>query len=104
MRDLEADIQAALVRGRSSLRLHDVMMEIFSGDVRVWIGVHMSASARVTKAGDAVEILHCSGKWDDKEAVWMLDGLKAYAEECGLPWRWAGRLSWVRFLKTKGMI
>jgi hypothetical protein len=96
-------IETALVRGGSPYTLDFVLHELWAGALKLWIGDHMSASAWIRDDGIA-EIVHVGGQWDDDDARWMLDGLKAWCAEKGTTWAWRGRAGWVRFLKRRKML
>jgi hypothetical protein len=103
MRDVETDMFRAFSKVTTCpWTVAQAFGMLGRGELRLWVGEHMSSSAFV--ADGVVKIMHVGGSWDDAEARWMLDGLQEYAAEKGLPWQWAGRLSWPRFLKMKGMI
>ncbi len=101
MRDLEADIRAALERGNSPFTVGDVFEALWAGRLRVCVGEAMSASAWVRDG--AVELVHLAGRWDPGEVAWFLREWRQLAWEVGLPLKWSGRAGWDRFLRLKGV-
>lgn len=97
------DIEAALARGKSPYDLAFVLRQLWAGELRLWIGDTMSASAWIRDDGIA-EIVHVGGQWDDEDARWMFESFKTWASEKGTTWAWRGRAGWVRFLKRRQMI
>ena len=99
IRDVAADIEAALIRGKSSWTMRDVIRLMGKGRLRIWVTPTMSGSAFIQDGH--IEIMHCSGSWNDEDARWLYDRLTDYCRETGLNWKAHGRQSWQRFLKAK---
>lgn len=96
MRDLEADIRAALRRGHSPFTVDQVFAALWAGRLRLYIGEHLSASAWVR---DGVpEIVHIAGRWDRGEVLCCLRAWRALEAEAGARGQWSGRAGWARFL------
>lgn len=96
IRDVEGDILAALVRGRSDKGVSDVIAAIFGPGGHLL--VHPAGSVSWRWKDGRAEILHLAGRWDPEAAKWMLARLPDPAL-----WIWEGRRGWARFLRARGI-
>ena len=96
------DMQLALERGRSKYTVADLINRMFEGNLRVFIGDKMTASATVENG--VMVPGHVTGCWNASDALWMVKRFHAYRHERGIKeYSIEGRRGWIRFMRMKGV-